>query len=933
MADCCAEVKAELAALRAEVSKLGKVDEESIIRKAVDRADQKLSPPISAASALAGEAFGTATAAATGLALLRVVVADIAAGLGGLRAIIAPLVPAIAGLVARVAALAAGLAAAVSSIAVLAAAVAGVLAAIGLIYALMARVDALEGYVDTVASTASRALDTALTGLGIARTADKKANTALGQIPGVRSTAETANSKATEALAKIPGISAIATAALSLAGTAQGIANKAIDLAGSAYNLANSAVAKAESALSQILDVRALAVDAKRDATNAIALANNALGQISAVKQTADTALSRANTATDLASNALGQIPTVKQTADTALSRANTATDLASNALGQIPAVKQTADTALSRANIAQTTATQAITIAQEALRAKSIPGVQGMAGAPGRDGVGKVGAPGRDGVGKVGAPGRDGVGKVGATGAVGAPGKDANLDPALLQRISRVETQLKDANLDPALLQRVSRVEVQIKEQDILNKQAVTLIQQLPTVIEPRIVNSVTRTVAAIVPKSIEQAAAEIQQHFNRVAEANQAALAPQFQKTIDANRAAIAALSIPLTGALDNINKGVTTVVSSTATGANASTKKIEQTLTDIQGDLDFQNTGTKRTLDELGKIGGLITALPLAFVRNPAVQQAAVTAAAAANCQTAAPGGCTDVMNKRNNLNLGNLLGAGNAAANAAQLALLNGIRGTVNVVNTKLGSTALQGGISGAVNGLINNAAVDRVLQLVSVAGILHNCMMLSNQIGQTLFSMLDNVFAIPTLIKDPNGATIDTKGAFTKYLDGIFANVFGVTEWQAIKSQWKAYSTIYNTGSQVFGNIRDIIDEKGQINEVTNRWVSELGNGLQDEGLIGENNWETKDPTARFKGKYFARLQRIADGLQQVENVAEDLEQVTQSARSIVETANEIKENAATINKAVSDANAAAVADRAAKEEGLDLPNFSLGDLF
>ena len=194
-------------------------------------------------------------------------------------------------------------------------------------------------------------------------------------------------------------------------------------------------------------------------------------------------------------------------------------------------------------------------------------------------------------------------------------------------------------------------------------------------------------------------------------------------------------------------------------------------------------------------------------------------------------------------------------------------------------------------------------------------------------------MLDNVFAIPQLIKDPNGATIDTKGAFTKYLDGIFASVFGVTEWQAIKSQWKAYSTIYNTGSQVFGNIRDIIDEKGQINEVTNKWVSELGNGLQDEGLIGEDNWETKDPTAKFKGKYFARLQRIADGLQQVENVAEDLEQVTQSARSIVETANEIKENAATVSKAVSDANAAAVADRAAKEEGLDLPNFSLGDLF
>ena len=881
MADCCAELRSELAALRAEVSKLGKVDEEGIITRAVERADQRLRPPIVAANTLAGDAFGLADSS-FGLATLA------ASGVAALVRVVAPLAPAIAGLVARVGVLAAGLSAAIASIAALSVAIAAAVAAIALIYALSARVDALEGYVNAVASTANKAFDTALTGLGVAKTADRKADSALGQIPAVRDTANSANSKASEALAKIPGIGAIANAALSLAGLAQNAANealaqisgvralgtKALDLAGNAYNLADNAVHKAENALSQILDVRALAVDAERDATRAIALANDALGQI----------------------------PGIRTKADTALSNADIANSKATDALGQIPGIRTKADTALSNADIAKTTATQAITIAQEALKAKSIPGAQGMAGAPGRDGVGKVGAPGRDGVGKVGAPG-----------AVGAPGKDANLDPALIQRITRVE--------------------VQIKEQDTLNKQAVTLIQQLPTVIEPTIVNSVTKTVDAIVPKSIEQARKEIEQHFNDVAAANQAALAPQFQKTIDANRAAIAALSAPLIGTIENINKGVTSVVRSTLAAPNIGTKKIEEALTDIQGGIDFQNTGTKKTLDELGKIGGLITALPLAFVRNPAVQQAAVTAASTATCQAAAPGGCTDVMNKRNNLNLGNLLGAGNAAANAAQLALLNGIRGTVNVVNTKLGSTALQGGISGAVNGLINNAAVDRVLQLVSVAGILHNCMMLSNQIGQTLFSMLDNIFAIPTLIKDPNGATIDTKGAFTKYLDGIFANVFGVTEWQAIKSQWKAYSTIYNTGSQVFGNIRDIIDEKGQINEVTNRWVAEMGNGLQDEGLIGESNWETKDPTTRFKGKYFARLQRIADGLQQVENVAEDLEQVTQSARSIVETANEIKENAATINKAVSDANAAAVADRAAKEEGLDLPNFSLGDLF
>lgn len=60
MADCCAELRSELAALRAEVSKLEKVDEEAIIQKAVERAKNKLLPFIDQALALAKLAYNLA---------------------------------------------------------------------------------------------------------------------------------------------------------------------------------------------------------------------------------------------------------------------------------------------------------------------------------------------------------------------------------------------------------------------------------------------------------------------------------------------------------------------------------------------------------------------------------------------------------------------------------------------------------------------------------------------------------------------------------------------------------------------------------------------------------------------------------------------------------------------------------------------------------
>ncbi len=349
---------------------------------------------------------------------------------------------------------------------------------------------------------------------------------------------------------------------------------------------------------------------------------------------------------------------------------------------------------------------------------------------------------------------------------------------------------------------------------------------------------------------------------------------------------------------------------------------------------------NPNEGQQLQDQIRIGlGAITTI-LAVITALVQPNAIKASASAATCEAFSPTGCAaPVANNaaaaaNNSANNNVLLAQILAFLQALQATFMAPILAGVELINTKLGPVmAGVNGIGGFLGRLNTSLGVDRVINLVTTAGVIHNCMMLSSSISDTLFSTLDNVFVIPSLIKDPAGATVDSKEVFTKHLDGMFAKLFGTTEWIAIKNQWKAYSTIYNTCEPVFGNIRDIFDETSQIQEVTKNWVAELGNGLQDEGLIGENNCDVKDPKKSIKGKYFARLQRIAEGLEQVENVAEDLAQITSSACNIVETANEIKENTATISKAVNDANKAAKLDREAKEEGLELPNFSLEDLF
>ena len=63
MADCCAQLQAEIAALKIEVSKLGKVDEESIITKAFNKSKDYLEPIIGGVSTVAIAAGVKATSA------------------------------------------------------------------------------------------------------------------------------------------------------------------------------------------------------------------------------------------------------------------------------------------------------------------------------------------------------------------------------------------------------------------------------------------------------------------------------------------------------------------------------------------------------------------------------------------------------------------------------------------------------------------------------------------------------------------------------------------------------------------------------------------------------------------------------------------------------------------------------------------------------
>ncbi len=432
MADCCNEIRAELAALRAEVAKLKPVDEQRIIRTAITGAEGSIIPQIAgiAASAFAG------------------LISPFNARLGGVEAKIPDALSKArealerayqakdaAGAATATANNAAGQAAkALAAIAALAASIAAALLAIAALQVLGSRIDSLENRVDSLSNAISNVL-------GLLNPIKQQAQRAENK-------ADTANDRANKA-------DATANGAAGQAGRATEIANEAIRQAQAANAKAESAATAANEAKKAASAADKKAEEAKKIAVDTRAFVQPLPGQIEKADQKATEANRKAQDAISKAQEAIGKADTAKKQADDANRKAEEAKKAIPPLEKLANQAKKTADEALNKIN-------NFLKNPPKGLKgdpgAKGKDGAKGADGKDGKDGIngitqfiylpGKDGRPGKDGLpGISGRPGRDGK-----NGKDGINGKDAPVDKesnALIKQIAR------NAAFIPALVAR----------------------------------------------------------------------------------------------------------------------------------------------------------------------------------------------------------------------------------------------------------------------------------------------------------------------------------------------------------------------------------------------------------------------------------------------------------------------------------------------
>ncbi|NJO75977.1 MAG: hypothetical protein HC833_20815 [Leptolyngbyaceae cyanobacterium RM1_406_9] len=229
--------------------------------------------------------------------------------------------------------------------------------------------------------------------------------------------------------------------------------------------------------------------------------------------------------------------------------------------------------------------------------------------------------------------------------------------------------------------------------------------------------------------------------------------------------------------------------------------------------------------------------------------------------------------DIADNRNRLN------EIQAGMQALDLAGLAEIMAKLNRIDNKLGPQIV-GGISGFLqtfktgfDRFVKWSHLDRLLNILTFITVLHNAFMLSNQLGQTLFSAISNGLAAIG-VRDDEGNPIDIGGLVSGTVEDIIIQIVGAENYAEISADWKRANRIYQAASNILFSIQSIMYSVLESLEIIGSYVAKIGNAAKRFGTFAENCYAWMNPNPNFtQNRFFRFLDTTQEVIENIDEVA------------------------------------------------------------
>lgn len=188
---------------------------------------------------------------------------------------------------------------------------------------------------------------------------------------------------------------------------------------------------------------------------------------------------------------------------------------------------------------------------------------------------------------------------------------------------------------------------------------------------------------------------------------------------------------------------------------------------------------------------------------------------------------------------------------------------------------------------------------RLGQLVSVLTLittLHNALMLSRSVGETLLSMLSNGLAVFG-IKDDGGNPYELGELIGKSVENMMKETIGTANYTTLSTNFKKANRIYQAAANLGNSIQSMRFSVVSALETIGGWNARIGNALKRSGVVNESSYSWMNPTPNFDNKFTQALERVEDTVSQIDSVASEIlsaqETVTQIGTQKTELLNSL----------------------------------------
>lgn len=251
--------------------------------------------------------------------------------------------------------------------------------------------------------------------------------------------------------------------------------------------------------------------------------------------------------------------------------------------------------------------------------------------------------------------------------------------------------------------------------------------------------------------------------------------------------------------------------------------------------------------------------------------------------------------------------------------------------VDTVNTKLGNQMPNGGISGFLTRAFQATRIDKALNAINTVLILHNALILSQNIGQTLgIALSQGLSAIG--IKDENGDPLDINATIGNSVTNFLKSIVGNELWNAANEQFKKLNAVYTASVNVLDNVTNMMDTLANGMEVIGRYNAKIGNALKRGGQVLDNAYEWMDDNINIHFGRLGKLEKVIEGLNTVQDISSDFEEVTSNVVEFQETLSQLEQSKQEFKDTLKDNEDAKKEDEETQKEESKPPTIEDSDL-